>query len=88
MMGELSLRNGISSSDLGVRYGGFKQQRELLKEVIELKLVKRETSKVRVKGVLVHGPSGIGKTMAIESVLSEYQSVHKILISPKVLVQA
>lgn len=39
MMGELSLRNGISQTDIGVKFGGFIQQRELLKEVIELKLL-------------------------------------------------
>ena len=88
MMGELSLRNGIPQSDVGVKFGGFIQQRELLKEVIELKLVQRETCKVKVKGILVHGPSGIGKTMAIENVLSEYPTIHKLLISPKILVQA
>ena len=54
-------------------YGGYKPQRDLLKEVIDLKLVKnQETNKVRIKGVLLHGPSGIGKTKAIETVLAEY----------------
>ena len=36
----------------------------------------------------MHGPSGIGKTMAIENVLNEYPTIHKLLISPKILVQS
>ena len=46
-----------------------------------------ENSKVEIKGVLVHGPSGIGKTMAIESVLERYQ-LHKLVLTPKHLIQA
>ena len=51
-----------------------------------MKLFNKDTSKVRIKGVLLHGPSGIGKTLAIESVLATYPQLNKILISPKVLV--
>jgi len=43
---------------------------------------------VKIKGVLLHGPSGIGKTLAIESILAPYQQLNKLLISPKVLVQS
>ena len=63
-MNELTL-NG---ADHSVPFGGFTQQRDLLREVIDLKLVKN-CNKVRIKGVLLHGPSGIGKTKAIETVL-------------------
>jgi len=38
--------------------------------------------------VLVHGPSGIGKTLAIESVLSTFPTLHKLVITPKHLVQS
>ena len=34
-------------------------------------------SKANIKGVLIHGPSGIGKTLAIETILNNYQ-IHKI----------
>jgi len=34
----------------------------------------------------LHGPSGIGKTKAIEAVLEDYPLIHKIMISPKILV--
>lgn len=47
-------------------------QKELLQEVLQLKLFNKETSKVKIKGVLLHGPSGIGKTLAVESVLAPY----------------
>lgn len=53
-----------------------------------MKLFNKETSKVKIKGVLLHGPSGIGKTMAIESVLAPYQEMNKLLITPKLLVQS
>eukprot|EP00347_Sterkiella_histriomuscorum_P019506 403341369 len=73
-------------NDGNVQFGGFQNQIELLKEVIELKLFKEE-SKVNIKGVLLHGPSGIGKTMGLKHVLSQYQ-IHKIQITPKHLIQA
>ena len=47
-------------------------QKELLQEVLQLKLFNKKTSKVKIKGVLLHGPSGIGKTLAVESVLAPY----------------
>lgn len=43
---------------------------------------------VSIKGVLVHGPSGIGKTLAVEAVLSSFPTLHKLVIGPKHLVQA
>lgn len=46
----------------------------------------KDTSKVKIKGVLLHGQSGIGKTLAIESVLEPFQTLHKLMISPKHLV--
>ncbi|CDW86820.1 spermatogenesis-associated protein 5-like [Stylonychia lemnae] len=69
-----------------VQFSGFKEQLELLKEVIELKLLSVE-NKVNIKGILIHGPSGIGKTMAIENILKGYQ-LHKIILTPKHLIQA
>ena len=57
-----------------------------MQEVLQLKLFNKETSKVKIKGVLLHGPSGIGKTLAVESVLAPYQSLNKLLITPKLLV--
>lgn len=71
-----------------VSFGGFKHQRELLEEVINLKLMKESQQKVKIKGVLLHGPSGIGKTSAIEAVLRQYDKLHKLILTPKHLVQA
>ena len=57
-----------------------------MQEVLQLKLFNKVTSKVKIKGVLLHGPSGIGKTLVIESVLAPHQSLNKLLITPKLLV--
>ena len=38
-----------------------------MKEVIQIKLIEQSLSKI--KGVLVHGPAGIGKTLAVATVL-------------------
>jgi ATP-dependent 26S proteasome regulatory subunit len=67
-------------------FGGFITQKELLQEVLQLKLFNKETSKVKIKGVLLHGPSGIGKTLAVESALAPHQYLNKLLITPKLLV--
>ena len=79
MMAELKLRDSEPK-----RCGGFLSQRELLDEVIRLKL----KGGVNIKGVLVHGPSGIGKTIAVETVLSSFSALHKLVITPKHLVQS
>ena len=71
----------------GNLFGGFKQQIDLIKEVIGLKLINRDTQNVKIRGILLHGPSGIGKTMAIDNVLGPMENLNKILISPKHLVQ-
>lgn len=49
-----------------------------------MKLISKE-NKVNIKGILLHGPSGIGKTLAIENVLDTY-SIHKIILTPKHLI--
>lgn len=50
MMKELTLDSGKGDASNGAAvFGGFIQQRELLKEVIELKINNKEGKKVRIK---------------------------------------
>ena len=84
MIKELAL-DTIDDKDT-LKFAGFSEQISSIKEVLELKINQRDSSKVKIKGVLIHGPSGIGKTMAIQSLLSELK-VHTVVISPKHLVQ-
>ena len=65
---KINENNNNGEIQLKAKFAGFDQQIELIKEVIQLKLVSSE-NKVNIKGVLIHGPSGIGKTMALESIL-------------------
>jgi ATP-dependent 26S proteasome regulatory subunit len=51
------------------KFGGYASTLDSLREIIELKVIKKRIN--NVKGILIHGPSGIGKTMAIETVLQE-----------------
>ena len=59
--------DGYSLAIADVEFAGFSEQLETLEEVILIKLV--EQSLKNIKGVLVHGPAGIGKTLAIATVL-------------------
>lgn len=42
-----------------------------MQEIIDLKLVSKRLPSI--KGVLVHGPAGVGKTSLIQSVLAKHQ---------------
>lgn len=64
-----------------VKFVGFKEQRDTLLEIVDLKRKALETSgeigsstfksKIKIKGILVHGPAGIGKTLMVRDVLKE-----------------
>jgi ATP-dependent 26S proteasome regulatory subunit len=49
------------------QFAGFEKQVQTLKEIIDLKLLSQKLTSI--KGVLVHGPAGIGKSHLIHSVL-------------------
>lgn len=49
-------------------FAGFDEQLQTLEEIIQIRLV--EESLRNIKGVLIHGPAGIGKTLAIATVLA------------------
>ena len=57
-------------SALDVEFAGFNEQLESLQEVLQLKLVEEALSG-SVKGVLIHGPAGIGKTLAVATVVKK-----------------
>jgi ATP-dependent 26S proteasome regulatory subunit len=78
-MRELTIKEHSAAS---TGFGGFQTQIELIKEVIQLKLVNKGTSQVKIRGILLHGPSGIGKTLAIETVLGPMASLHRLVITP------
>ena len=73
---------------------GFTEQVSTLQEIVDLKqksISKKEVSefvsKIKISGILVHGPSGIGKTMLIRHVLSQKQlATQTLTIEPKDLI--
>ena len=59
--------NQIIDSCKDVEFVGFREEVKTLEEIIQIRLV--EESLENIKGVLVHGPAGIGKSLAIATVL-------------------
>jgi transitional endoplasmic reticulum ATPase len=74
-------------NDGGAKFGGYTSVLESLREIIDLKMIKRSIN--NIKGILVHGPSGIGKTMAIETILEEVDKhqINLIRLTPGDLVK-
>ena len=69
-----------------VAFAGFADVTERLEEIIVLKAITKKIE--NIKGVLIHGPSGIGKTMAIEQVLSKFQEqITVVKLQPSDLVK-
>ena len=56
-----------------VEFAGFKQQVETLEEILCIKI--RDQQLQNIKGVLVHGPPGIGKTFAVATVLRRFSQL-------------
>ena len=50
-----------------VKFGGYRQQLETLDEILSIKI--RDQQLQTIKGVLVHGPAGVGKTFAVATTL-------------------
>ena len=69
----------------GAKFAGFKST---VKSIAELFAVKFTQSQVQdIKGVLVHGPAGIGKSMLLSHVLSTFDSVRVVQLSPATLIE-
>ena len=54
---------------MDVKFAGFEEQLNTLEEIIQIKLVEQGIE--NIKGVLVHGPAGIGKSLAIATILEK-----------------
>ena len=62
---------------------GLADQRATLREIIELKTSTHTSDlkqNIKIKGVLVHGPQGIGKTLLIKDVLSDMKLLDNTLV--------
>ncbi|KTW25638.1 hypothetical protein T552_03498 [Pneumocystis carinii B80] len=69
--------------------GGLKHQIELLKDYVELPLLKPEYFEIfgisPPKGVLLYGPPGTGKTMLLRAIASETKAYVELVNGPSVI---
>ena len=56
-----------------VEFSGFDEQVKTLEEILCVKI--RDQKLQNIKGVLVHGPAGIGKTHAVATVLRNFSAM-------------
>jgi SpoVK/Ycf46/Vps4 family AAA+-type ATPase len=77
----------LTITEKKAKFGGYNSTLDSLREIIELKVIKKRIN--NIKGILLHGPSGIGKTMAIETVLQEksQHGINLIKLTPADLVK-
>ena len=68
-----------------VEFAGFEPIKESLQELVNVKVVERSLNDI--KGVLVHGPAGIGKSLLIQTVLSAVEGLTVIRLGPAQLIE-